>query len=186
VTNVNAGVDTVHTSLGSYTLGRFVENLTATRWETFTGTGNELGNVITGNDGADTLKGLAGADILIGGRGRDVLYGGSEADVFLFKSLTDTGTTSSTRDIIADFRLDHDRIDLSAIDARSNVGGNDIFRFVDNRAFSGLSGELHYVSRTVAGVSSTIVEGDVNGDRLADFQIELSGRYTLVAADFVL
>ena len=125
-------------------------------------------------------------DILIGGKGRDVLYGGSEADVFLFKSLTDTGTTSSTRDVIADFRLDHDRIDLSAIDARSNVGGNDIFRFVDNRAFSGLSGELHYVSRTVAGVSSTIVEGDVNGDRLADFQIELSGRYTLVAADFVL
>jgi len=186
VTNVNAGIDTVRTSLGSYTLGKFMENLTATRWENFTGTGNELGNVITGNDGADTLKGLAGADILIGGKGRDVLYGGSEADVFLFKSLTDTGTTSSTRDVIADFRLDHDRIDLSAIDARSNVGGNDIFRFVDNRAFSGLSGELHYVSRTVAGVSSTIVEGDVNGDRLADFQIELSGRYTLVAADFVL
>ena len=169
VTNVNAGVDTVRTSLGSYTLGKFMENLTATRWENFTGTGNELGNVITGNDGADTLKGLAGADILIGGRGRDVLYGGSEADVFLFKSLTDTGTTSSTRDIIADFKLDHDRIDLSAIDARSNVSGNDIFRFIDNRAFSGLSGELHYVSRTVAGVSSTIVEGDVNGDRASGF-----------------
>jgi serralysin len=186
VTNVNAGVDTVRTSLGSYTLGKFMENLTATRWENFTGTGNELGNVITGNDGADTLKGLAGADILIGSRGRDVLYGGSEADVFLFKSLTDTGTTSSTRDVIADFRRDLDHIDLSAIDARSNVGANDVFRFIDNRAFSGLSGELHYVSTTVAGVASTIVEGDVNGDRRADFQIGLSGRYVLAAGDFVL
>ena len=175
----------MRTSLGSYTLGKFMENLTATRWENFTGTGNELGNVITGNDGADTLKGLAGADILIGGRGRDVLYGGSEADVFLFKSLTDTGATSSTRDIIADFRLDHDRIDLSAIDAAA-MSAATISSASSTRAFSGLSGELHYVSRTFAGVSSTIVEGDVNGDRVADFQIELSGRYALVAADFVL
>ena len=38
------------------------------------------------------------------------------------------------------------------------------------------------MSRTVGGISSTIVEGDVNGDRLADFQIELSGRYALTAA----
>jgi serralysin len=186
VTNVNAGIDTVHTTLASYTLGQFMENLTAMRWEGFAGTGNELGNVITGHDGADTLRGLAGKDTLIGGRGRDVLYGGSEADVFLFKSLTESGITASTRDLIADFTRGADRIDLTAIDARSGVAGDDAFRFVDNRPFSGLSGELHYGNRTVAGASSTIVEGDVDGDRLADFQVELSGRYTLVAADFIL
>ena len=137
---MNAGIDTVRTSLSSYTLGKFMENLTATRWENFTGTGNELGNVITGHDGADTLRGLAGADTLIGGRGRDVLYGGTEADVFLFKSLADTGTTSSTRDLIADFSRGLDRIDLSAIDARSNVYGNDVFRFIGTRPSAGCPG----------------------------------------------
>ena len=180
-----AGTDTVHTSLSSYTLGAFIENLTASRWENFTGIGNALANIITGHDGADTLKGLAGMDTLIGGRGRDVLYGGTEADVFQFKSLTHTGNTASSRDLIADFeRGDH--IDLSAIDARSNINGNDVFRFIGTKAFSSLSGELHYVSRTVGGVSSTIVEGDTNGDRLADFQIELSGRHALAAGDFIL
>jgi serralysin len=32
----------------------------------------------------------------------------------------------------------------------------------------------------------TIVEGDINGDRVADFQIELSGLKVLVASDFLL
>jgi bile acid-coenzyme A ligase len=114
------------------------------------------------------------------------LYGGTEADTFVFKSLTDTGITSSSRDLIVDFSHGVDRIDLSAIDARSNVSGNDAFRFIETGSFSGKSGELHYVSRTLAGVSSTIIEGDVNGDRLADFQIELSGRHALAASDFVL
>ena len=186
ISNLNAGIDTVRTSLSSYTLGEFMENLTATRWENFTGSGNQRGNVITGHDGADTLRGLAGTDTLIGGRGRDVLYGGTEADVFLYGSLTDTGTTSSTRDLVADFSRGLDRIDFSAIDARANVHGNDVFRFIGAKDFSGLSGELHYVNRTIGGISSTIVEGDVNGDRLADFQIELSGRYALITSDFIL
>ena len=115
-----------------------------------------------------------------------MLYGGTEADVFQFRPLADTGTTSSTRDLIADFSRGLDHIDFSAIDARSNVYGNDVFRFIGTKDFSGLSGELHYVSRTLGGISSTIIEGDVNGDRLADFQIELSGRYALTASDFIL
>ena len=32
----------------------------------------------------------------------------------------------------------------------------------------------------------TIVAGDINGDRVADFQIELTGLKALTAADFVL
>jgi hypothetical protein len=32
----------------------------------------------------------------------------------------------------------------------------------------------------------TLVEGDVNGDGKADFQIELSGLHTLTGADFIL
>ena len=186
VTNVNAGSDTVRTSLSSYTLGRFIENLEATMWENFTGTGNSLGNTIAGHDGADTLRGLAGADTLIGGRGRDVLYGGTEADLFVFERLADTGTTASSRDLIADFDRRFDDIDLSRIDARGDVGQNEAFRFIGSANFDGVSGQLRYGPTVVGRTSSTIIEGDVDGDRIADFQIELSGRHTLAASDFIL
>ena len=32
----------------------------------------------------------------------------------------------------------------------------------------------------------TIIEGDINGNRVADFQIQLTGLNTLTATDFVL
>ena len=32
----------------------------------------------------------------------------------------------------------------------------------------------------------TIIEGDINGDKIADFQIELTGLKTLAASDFIL
>ena len=47
--------------------------------------------------------------------------------------------------------------------------------------FSGTAGGLRYAKEN--GV--TIVEGDLNGDKIADFQIELAGGITPVVADFV-
>lgn len=53
----NSGVDTVKTTLGAYSLGADVENLTYTGVGSFTGTGNNLANVIIGGAGADTISG---------------------------------------------------------------------------------------------------------------------------------
>jgi len=39
--------------------------------------------------------------------------------------------------------------------------------------------------RSVATASSTVVSGDINGDRTADFAIALTGAFTLTATDFV-
>ncbi len=50
-------------------------------------------------------------------------------------------------------------------------------------AFSGAKGELHY---KFEGPAKTIVEGDVNGDRKTDFQIELAAHKLLVGGDFIL
>ncbi|MDR6609793.1 peroxidase family protein [Pseudomonas synxantha] len=61
------GVDTVWTSLASYTLSANVENLF------FGGSGNFAG---TGNALANTLVGGAGNDVLIGGGGNDLMNGG--------------------------------------------------------------------------------------------------------------
>ncbi|MFG6413489.1 VCBS domain-containing protein [Roseateles sp. DC23W] len=81
------GTDEVRTTLTSYTLGAYVENLTYTNpafngtgSAAFTGTGNALDNVITGGSGNDTLDGGAGNDTLIGNAGADTLVGGTGAD----------------------------------------------------------------------------------------------------------
>ena len=58
------------------------------------------------------------------------------------------------------------------------------------RAFvaSGIAGQLHFRQENPAGTvnDKTIVEGDINGDKVADFQIELTGLKALAAADFIL
>jgi serralysin len=49
-------------------------------------------------------------------------------------------------------------------------------------------GELHEIKHDAPGTGNdyTLVEGNVNGDGVADFQIQLTGLITLAKADFVL
>ncbi|WP_298957151.1 M10 family metallopeptidase C-terminal domain-containing protein [uncultured Methylobacterium sp.] len=75
------GFDTVLTSLTGYTLGDDVEALTYTGSRSFTGTGNDLANLITGGDRADRLNGKAGADTMVGGRGNDTYVVDNASDV---------------------------------------------------------------------------------------------------------
>ncbi len=149
-------------------------------------------DIIHGLGGADTLAGGLGSDALLGGSGfdrliggfdRDVMTGGGNRDVFDFNFVGETGKTLPTRDVIKDFsHAQSDDIDLSTIDAMTGVFGNQKFAFIGQDAFSGVKGELHY---KFAG-PATLVEGDVNGDKQADFQIELTGHKLLVAGDFIL
>ena len=100
------------------------------------------------------------------------------------RTVFDTSGRGSAHDTIVDFAPGTDRIDLSAIDADTTAGGpgNEAFSFLGTDAFSGTAGELHQVS--VNG--NTVVEGDVDGNGVADFQIYLTGLHTLQATDFVL
>jgi serralysin len=158
-------------------------------------TGNDLANRLyggVGNDrliggnGNDTLDGGANNDTLIGGAGRDTLFGSGGNDVFVFQALSDSGPTPATCDMIRDFQHVADKIDLSAIDANTTVAGDQAFAFVTD--FTGHAGELQWDS---TGPSSYVVTADVNGDRLADFalQITIPGEPRLVllqATDFIL
>ncbi|MGE0725676.1 MAG: protease, partial [Alphaproteobacteria bacterium] len=77
-----------------------------------------------------------------------------------------------------------DFIDLSAIDASTRISGNQAFAFIGTAAFSGTAGQLRYDLTSIPG--SALVQGDTNGDRTADIEIELRGVGALTAQDFLL
>jgi Ca2+-binding RTX toxin-like protein len=133
---------------------------------------------LDGGAGADVLTGSDHADVLIGGFGADVLTGGAGKDAFVYLSTIDSYVAD--HDTITDM-TDADRVDLSAIDAVSYSWENDAFTVVDK--FGGQSGELTIEYRS--GPDVTVVQGDVNGDGQADFELVIKGDHHDVAS-FVL
>ncbi len=98
--------------------------------------------------------------------------------------------SDGTGDFIRDFELfksgatERDRIDLHRIDANTATASDDAFSFIGSGEFTGTAGEL----RTAIGFVEVVdpdpffpdpsfqaniwlVEGDVDGDAAADFQI---------------
>lgn len=141
-------------------------------------TGKAGNDKLFGGAGADTLDGGNGKDVLQGGTGKDVLLGGAGADDFVFKSVAEAGKGGG-RDVIRDFsHAQGDDIHLAAIDANSKVAGNQAFSFIGEKAFSGKAGQLQY--------KNGIVAGDVNGDKVADFHIDIANHAALHANDFIL
>lgn len=137
-----------------------------------------LGNdVLRSGNAADRLFGGGGDDVLRGGKGSDLVRGGAGADVFVFATLGEVGKGAGL-DTIADFAVNRDQIDLSGIDADLAMTGNQSFDFIGSAAFTGVAGQLHYANGRIAG--------DVDGDGLADFRIEVGTETGLTVGDFVL
>ncbi|MEI6160577.1 MAG: M10 family metallopeptidase C-terminal domain-containing protein, partial [Roseococcus sp.] len=136
---------------------------------------------LLGGAGKDSLFGGAGNDTLSGGVGQDMLYGGGGANRFVFLQLADS--TLAAADSIADFNFaGGDRIDLSGIDARSAVAGDQAFAWMGNAAFSG-AGQLHYGAAIGGGYA---ISGDVNGDLVADFAIMVNAGTAPIGGWFIL
>ena len=133
-------------------------------------------------NGNDVLTGGANADLLFGGGSGDTLTGGGGNDVFSYFFLTDSNSTQ--RDQIQDFTLG-DKIDVSKIDAKSGGSASDAFTFIGNAAFSNVQGELRFES---AGGSSWLIQGDVNGDGVSDFEliVVVTDANPITASDFFL
>jgi Ca2+-binding RTX toxin-like protein len=183
---VGQGVDTVY-AYADHTLaaGSSVEYLIGAAGAGMSLTGNELSNGIFGTAFADNLNGGAGMDWLLGGAGADTLAGGDGIDTFILNAISDSGVGAGNRDVITDFVDFTDRLDLSGIDANTSNGAgvNDTFSMIGANAFSGTAGQLRYV---LAG-ANTVIQGDVNGDSVADFEVVLNGTHTFAnAADLVL
>jgi serralysin len=157
------------------------------------GGGNDTG--VVGGAGNDSLFGEAGNDTLRGGAGRDILVGGAGNDRFDFDLISDSRVGNAVCDVLQAggggnaFDLPGanspasagDRIDLSTIDANVNMGGNQTFIF-------GGTGAGHV--RCINSGTTTHVLAYVNGDSVADFQLNIVDGAVRAAAyqgvDFVL
>ena len=131
---------------------------------------------LAGGADADTLSGGAGDDTIIGGFGADQLTGGAGRDTFVFNVANESVATA--RDRINDFEQGLDVIDLSGVDAVLGTPANEAFTYIGGNVFSGTAGELR--------AFGLLVQGDRNGDGVADFEFSTAAPVTFTADDFVL
>ncbi|PZU15067.1 MAG: hypothetical protein DI606_00395 [Sphingobium sp.] len=143
--------------------------------------GGDGNDQLFGGEGHDVLNGGAGDDVLVGGAGMDRLMGGVGADRFVFNAVSDS--LPQAKDTILDFNFfEGDRILLGAIDANAGTTVDDPFRWIGTDSFHKVAGELRY--SVVNG--DAVVEGDVNGDGVADIAFVLKGIANVHAGYFQL
>ncbi|VEP12805.1 conserved hypothetical protein [Hyella patelloides LEGE 07179] len=127
----------------------------------------ELGNdLLNGGDNNDTLNGGDGDDTLNGGRGNDLLTGSAGANTFVYNR-SQTGI-----DIITDFKVAEDVIDISNITTGESYQSTNPFDDYINLAQSGvdtvvriddngdLSGRNNRLLATLENVSTTDLTSD--------------------------
>ena len=147
--------------------------------------------LIKGGSGADTLIGNSGADIITGGAGADTLTGNAGADKFVIAS-TDSGVTTATADIIADFAKAADTLSLGTAGTAANffelsasttvnddIGTVELALTAANAAtgagtsFDGTVQYMFVVDANGGNNGYLVADNDLNG--VADFAVELTG-----------
>ena len=121
--------------------------------------------LILGKDGDDRLSGNTGNDVIAGGAGKDILTGGAGADTFVF-SPGESKAGGGVRDIITDFTVGTDKIDLSALH------------------ISNFAAQVTY--KTVGSGLIVYVDTNHNGFDYSDFGVQLTGVHSVTQSDFVL
>ena len=138
--------------------------------------GSGAGDVLIGSAGNNRLAGGGWDDWLTGGGGADELLGGAGTDRFIYTVVADSSPAATDR--ILDFSsAELDQIDLSQIDASTQLAGDQAFVYVGAATFSQTAGELRFANHSL--------EGDVNGDGVADFRIGVNAA-TMNRGDFIL
>jgi Ca2+-binding RTX toxin-like protein len=145
--------------------------------------GGAKNDYFTGNGGNDQLFGMGGNDTLVGNAGADQLRGGAGGDTFRYTSTGDSNAAGGI-DRILDLQ-GIDQIDLTVIDANTVAGGDQAFTFIGGAAFTA-AGQLRATYDSAKGF--WLVEGDTNGDKVADFQLQVVtvNNAPIIAGDFLL
>jgi Ca2+-binding RTX toxin-like protein len=167
----NEGSDTLDYSVAT-------GNLTVDLGNGFMGRGQ-----IAGNAGTDVIYGF---ENFVGGSGHDVVTattsvnvmdGGTGNDTFRFQS-----SAAAHGDTIYGF-APGDKIDFSAIDAKAEMGGKQVFALTGGSTLTA-AGQVAVSNDVRDGAEVTLVRGNVDGDADAEFELTIMGRHNLTTSDF--
>ncbi len=148
--------------------------------------GDDNDNVLAGRGGDDSIIGGHGDDTLIGNAGRDTFMDDSGANVYVYSLQSDSyGGEVQYGDAIYFFG-DHQKIDLSAVDADTSTTGHQKFSYIGNAAFKdGVAGQIRYYQ--IAGErQDLVIEIDTDLDSDAEMSILLVDCGELRAESFIL
>jgi Ca2+-binding RTX toxin-like protein len=139
-------------------------------------TGGSAGDVLTGDAGLDTISGGAGndtinggaaADLITGGTGADSITGGTGINTFVFAP-GDSGSTSTTRDIITDLKtsdvIKFSGYGVTALTNATNIGTS---------AASSTTKEI-YVSAVNSTNAKIVIETSADGSTFEEIYIPAS------------
>jgi Ca2+-binding RTX toxin-like protein len=176
----------------NFALPNNIEGVRLTGNENISATGNSLNNTLTGNEGENSLNGAigndtinagSGDDTLTGGSGKDIMSGGVGADVFSYQSVTESDIINANAfDMIKDFNLtEGDKINLSAIDAKSGGNANDSFSF-----YSAAPKTAGASSNGAVWFSNGFLYASNDTDIQAEFKVALTGASNITASSIIL
>ena len=134
------------------------------------------------NCAIENAIGGSGNDTIVANSAVNELTGGGGFDIFKYFSATDS--YSSFLDLIKDFTINEDKLDLSVLDANLSTTTNDAFKFIGGNQFSiNTPGELRFDSAT--GQVQANMDGNAGTVEFA-VAITLIGTAPLADTSFVL
>ena len=164
--------------LANFLQGNYTDDIIDVGAGSDTAAGGSGDDTLLGGGGNDTLLGEFGIDSVEGGLGRDILSGGAGADLFVFVDVTDSA--GSNRDLIKDFEVGLDRIDLRQLDANA-APGDQALTFIGELAFDA-TGQV----RVTTAATTTRIEVNLDADSDAEMLILLNGTHILTLTSFIL
>lgn len=131
---------------------------------TASATGVILNDDFASTAASQTLTGTAAPDLFLLGGGLDSVSGRGGTDLFRLMPAA-VGPAAGNTTTLEDFSpVAGEFVDLSAIDAIAGTLANDPFSFIGTAPFGGVAGQLRWQDEG----TMKRVQGDVNGDALAD------------------
>ncbi|MBL8573949.1 MAG: VWA domain-containing protein [Hyphomicrobiaceae bacterium] len=156
------GIDTVYSSITSYTLAAGIENLVFQTGAVI-GIGNSGNNTITGNSAANTINGGTGNDTMAGGLGNDIYIVDSNLDRVNEAASAGTDTVQASVSFLLGANIEHLTLTGSGdLQGAGNGLNNNLLGNAGNNRLLGLDGN----DSLNGGLGNDTLDGGAGNDTL--------------------